>query len=149
MNDPDLASATCGPSHEHIMKTRNRVLIFDDDAEVGHCIALLAEHFDVDAVSVCLAAEFFNAVEQWRPTHIILDLIMPEIDGMEVLQSLADTGCVSQIAISSGAGANAMSTAKNTGISRGLNVREGIPKPLTVSAFRDFILGEPKLPSLN
>jgi CheY-like chemotaxis protein len=32
--------------------------------------------------------EFFRAVEDWHPTHVAIDLVMPEMDGVEVLAKL-------------------------------------------------------------
>jgi len=122
------------------MKWANgRVLILDDDATIGRGISLLAEHLEVDAISVCHPNDFFATIDQWNPTHIILDLVMPEMDGVEVLQLLAGNGCVSRIAISSSMGQRILNATKQSAAEHGLDVVCVLPKPLTMKSLKEFL----------
>jgi len=124
---------------------KGRVLILDDEPAIGRCIALLAKHLEVDSISVSRPNDFFGEVERWKPTHIIVDLVMPDVDGVEVLQQLAQRGCDSRIAISSGLGSRVLNAARQSATEHGLDMAGVLPKPLTVSALRDFLFGSKDL----
>jgi EAL domain-containing protein (putative c-di-GMP-specific phosphodiesterase class I)/FixJ family two-component response regulator len=121
------------------MCERGRVLIFDDEPAVARSIALMAQHNDMDTMSVSDAPTFFEKVREWDPTHIILDLIMPDMDGVEVLQELARQGCTASIAISSGVGNRVLNAAQRSATEHGLHIAGVLPKPFTMSALQAFL----------
>jgi CheY-like chemotaxis protein len=57
---------------------------------------------------VAHAQEFFNAIEEWQPTHIALDLVMPEMDGAQVLIQLSKRNSSAKIIITSGMGPSSL-----------------------------------------
>ena len=64
-----------------------RVLVVDDDPEVVRMLALM-----LDSVSgphsvqtACDGAEALEVMRQWRPDLVLLDLMMPGVDGLTVL----------------------------------------------------------------
>jgi len=115
------------------------VLIFDDEIAIARSTALMVQHLGMDAISVTNPEAFFQAVSDWRPTHIILDLIMPGMDGVEVLQSLAKQGCTASIALSSSVGKRVLSAAQRSASEHGLRIAEVLPKPLTLAALQSFL----------
>jgi two-component system phosphate regulon response regulator PhoB len=66
----------------------SRVLIVDDDPE----LRLLARRaLDKDGHSIREATDGAQGLERiadWRPDLVVLDLVMPEMDGLEVLRRL-------------------------------------------------------------
>lgn len=72
-------------NYQHI---QNSILIIDDDPLVANIILeyLLKEGYD--SMIALNGAEALHKAEQYRPMAIILDIIMPEIDGWEVLQKI-------------------------------------------------------------
>ena len=122
------------------MRSRTgRVLILDDDSSIGQTIALMANCFDMDSKHVSRADEFFYAIDDWHPTHIVLDLVMPEMDGVQVLQQLALQSCLTPIAISSGVGARVLQAAQRSGAEHGLNIVATLAKPFNLAAFEAFL----------
>lgn len=119
-----------------------RVLILDDDAAVGRSIALFVEFLGMQAKSVCQPEIFFTTIKEWNPTHIILDLLMPGKDGVEILQILADLKCNSRIAISSGVGSRILNAARQSGSEHGLDIAGVFPKPFKLEALRSFLYEE-------
>jgi DNA-binding response OmpR family regulator len=68
------------------------VLLVDDDAAIRRAVAagLELEGFSVVPASGGRAA--LEAVERVRPAVVLLDLTMPDLDGLEVLRRLRDAG---------------------------------------------------------
>ena len=65
-----------------------RLLILDDDPGVGQTIELIARASGFETRFTSSPDDFFQGVDEWRPDHIAIDLIMPEMDGVEVLARL-------------------------------------------------------------
>lgn len=84
---------------------------------------------------------FFHSITNWNPTHIILDLVMPGMDGVEVLQRLAEMECTYCIALSSGIGKRILGAAQRSAIEHGLNIAAVLPKPFSVSSLSAFLFG--------
>lgn len=78
------------------MAERERPLIVavDDEPEILHVLqlALEEEGFDVDTVQ--RSPEAISVIRQRRPSLVLLDLIMPELDGMAVLDQLRQISSV-------------------------------------------------------
>ena len=65
-----------------------RVLVVDDDASIRETVSwILREHgYDVSAVGS--AAALFAELEVRMPDLLLLDVMMPEVDGIQVLERL-------------------------------------------------------------
>ena len=116
-----------------------RVLILDDDDNVGHGLCLMAEHLGCQCRSVVSYHSFFVMVEEWSPTHILIDLVMPGMDGVQVLQHLGEMRCDVPIGIMSGVGPRILKAASQSGAEHGLNVVTTLSKPFTLEAFQSFL----------
>lgn len=119
-----------------------RILILDDDPLVGQTIALIAEGAGLEARSTSDPEAFFRELEEWNPTHIALDLVMPELDGVEVMQRLAERGCQANIVITSGVGSRVLDAARRSATEHGLNVLGVVSKPFSPATLREA-LGHP------
>ena len=118
---------------------KHRLLIFDDDSSIGQSMILMANHFEVEAQFASDFVSFFELVWSWRPTHIILDLLMPNMDGLSVLNRLAEEHCDAQIAISSGMCGRDLSDAKKIAVQLGLSVTAVLPKPVRLNDLKNFL----------
>jgi len=63
--------------------TQNRILVVDDEADILEFISynLKKEGFEVKVASN--GKEALGIAEKWKPSLILLDVMMPEIDGIE------------------------------------------------------------------
>ena len=116
-----------------------RLLILDDDALVGLLVESVAR---LAGVATCLtreADEFYAAVVDWHPTHIVLDLTMPGASGEEVLSELATRGCRARIIVASGAEAERLHRAVEQARADGLDVAGGLSKPFVAAALRSLL----------
>ena len=62
-----------------------RLLILDDDALTGQTILNMARIAGIEAQFTDMPDEFFRLVQSWQPDFIAIDLIMPRMDGVQVL----------------------------------------------------------------
>jgi len=120
-----------------------KLLVLDDDAEVGQTITAIAQASGFEAISTTSANHFFDKFQTWQPSHIALDLIMPDIDGIEVLRQLGEGSCGSKIIIISGIGSRVLEAAYRSASEHGLQVIGTLSKPFSPKNLRDLL----RLPS--
>lgn len=112
---------------------KGRVLILDDDPNVGQTIAFVAEAAEMEAKAVTRPEDFFRLVNQWNPTHIVLDLIMPEMDGVEIMRHLSARHNEAYIIILSGVGSRVLDAARRAAAEKGLRIAAVLSKPISTS----------------
>ena len=119
--------------------TTGRLLVLDDDHQVSSTIREMAQAAGFTAQSCTAADEFFKQVQQFDPTHIVLDLAMPGADGVEVMRRLAQEQCNATIIIVSGLGDKVLNSAKTAANESGLRVAGVLAKPFRISALRNLL----------
>ncbi|HRE91697.1 MAG TPA: EAL domain-containing response regulator [Myxococcota bacterium] len=124
-----------------------RLLILDDEAAMGQTIANIARTAGFEARAVIDAASFFKELDAWTPTHIALDLIMPDVDGIEVLRQLGDAGCGASVLITSGVGTRVLEAAKQSALEHGLEIAGVVSKPFSPSKLRALLTNSVPRPS--
>lgn len=123
------------------MHPTHRFLILDDDPLVGQTMQFIAEDLGLETRLTNSPADFFEALEFWAPTHIAVDLIMPDMDGVQVMKHLADNGCKARLIITSGVGARVLDAAGRSAIERGLDIVGVLSKPFTAGELRRLLVG--------
>lgn len=116
-----------------------RLLVLDDDPVMREIIAVLAERQGFQTRLVSSPSDFFAELEQWDPTHITIDLIMPTQDGIEILRDLANNGCQAAITIISSMDLKVLESAKRVAIERGLKINGVLIKPFKHDALRALL----------
>ena len=71
-----------------------------------------------------------------HPHRIVLDLALPDHDGMELLKFLADRKCAADIVLISSHGELILAKAMKLGDFHGLNMRRMLPKPFSLDDLR-------------
>ena len=105
-------------------EVRGKILVVDDEEDLRLLLtdSLRREGFQVAAASS--GREALALVEQEPPDLIILDLVMPEMDGIETLRRLRERGVTAKVLV-----LTAYGTAQQTREAMALGVREFIGKP--------------------
>ena len=125
-----------------------RLLILDDEPAVAKTVAFAAERHGF-AVRMSESAEaFFSDVAIFQPSHIIIDLLMPGMDGVEVLRNLATGGCDANIIMMSGMGSKVLESAQRVGLERGLRIIGILPKPFKPADLRALLDAHARDPAL-
>lgn len=113
-----------------------RLLIVDDNVDLCEAMCLLAEGEGFDVRGVYDAAAFRKALADFDPDCIILDLAIPDEDGIELLAFLRDVGCKARIAIASSQPDVVLRQAGNLAALFRLDFVGILRKPFTGAEFR-------------
>jgi DNA-binding response OmpR family regulator len=90
------AVAAAGPYDESMNRTTSgdRVLVVDDEPMVREVVTRYLEHDGFSVIAVENGRDALVAVKKAAPDLIILDIMLPEIDGLDVLTRLRRSGDV-------------------------------------------------------
>jgi EAL domain-containing protein (putative c-di-GMP-specific phosphodiesterase class I)/FixJ family two-component response regulator len=116
-----------------------RILILDDDAAVGQTIQWIAESLNFEAEFVTRPEEFFSKLVEMNPEIITIDLVMPNLDGVEIMRLLAERKSKAKIVISSGMGTRVLDAAQRSAQEHGLSIAGIISKPISKEALRALL----------
>ncbi|MBL8473866.1 MAG: response regulator transcription factor [Rhodocyclaceae bacterium] len=75
---------------DHAWTARRSVFILEDDLEVARIIRTILEEFGFYTESYARSADLYAALKQRLPDLCIIDLMLPDADGMDVVRTLAD-----------------------------------------------------------
>lgn len=74
------------------MNETPRILVVEDDPTIGRFVELELAHAGFDVRKVADGDSALTAVSEFRPDVIVLDLMLPGIDGLEVARTLRGRG---------------------------------------------------------
>jgi CheY-like chemotaxis protein len=77
-------------------------LVIDDDPAIGEMVSAVAEGLRFEVRATVQADEFAEIYEEFQPTVVVLDLVMPEVDGIELAQWLAHVKSEAQVVFLTG-----------------------------------------------
>ncbi|MFC2075358.1 response regulator transcription factor [Bdellovibrionota bacterium] len=72
-----------------------RILIVDDDEDLVTTLELLLKRQNYEVVKAYNGLECFPLIRETEPDLIILDITMPYVSGLEVIESLSEKGGIS------------------------------------------------------
>ena len=86
-----------------IAQPPRRVLVVEDDPATTHALQLLLRHHGYEVV---LAASVQDGLRSIRsgPDYVLLDLMLPDGDGMRVLEAIREQGLRSRVVVITGVG---------------------------------------------
>lgn len=108
----------------------HRLLIVDDEIGVCEILREVGESCDYEVKTVISAKEFFSIYLTFDPTFIILDLNIPDHDGIELLRFLAQHNCTCPIVLESGQDDKVIAISAKLGEEMGLVMGPYFQKPI-------------------
>lgn len=108
----------------------NRLLIVDDEPAICAVIERVAAPLGFVVRSLSQSAQFRETLQDFAPSVLILDLKMPDCDGVQLLQHVRDSGCGAHVIVISGMDQRVLNTAEKLGRSQGLKMLGVLQKPL-------------------
>ena len=113
------------------MVSGKMALIVDDEVDMANYLSKVASIAGFQTTVVHSAAELFTLQsQQHHYAVIILDLVLPDRDGVELLRELAEESCSSALILVSGYDDNVLDSARQVAEARGLRVLGALTKPI-------------------
>jgi DNA-binding response OmpR family regulator len=75
---------------EEIMGNTVKILVVDDDPDMREALQMILESADYQVVTGEDGEECLAMIKQEQPDLLVLDLLMPKMDGFEVCKALKD-----------------------------------------------------------
>ena len=110
----------------------NVLLVVDDDHELRALIAEIGKRNGYSVLTAESGAVLKQLLADQHPSLVILDMQMGDMDGVEALRLLANIKCPAEIMLMSGMDQKVLATARQFGLSLGLNMRDTVHKPVSV-----------------
>lgn len=116
-----------------------RLLIVDDEVDICELIADVADTRGFETKTISDPSKVEEALMEFKPNCIMLDLMMPGTDGVELLRNLGDhiKGCA--IVLMSGHDVRVLNSAKRLGSAHGINVIGVLEKPIEIATLRETL----------
>lgn len=118
---------------------RNKLLIMDDDLDVSAFFRDVGESLGFEVRRLNESAHFIDTVAAFAPDLILLDLQLPDQDGIELLRRLGEVGCDANILIASGLETRVLQTAEKLGKSLGLSIAGSFCKPIELPTLKALL----------
>ena len=125
--------------------SKKRLLAVDDNKPFLEFVRKVAVELGYDVEVATSGAAFKKLFEDFQPHSVVVDLIMPDIDGMEIIQWLANQETPSrsiQVIVVTGYSPKYANLAKMLGEGKGLTAVKTLTKPLKAKALRAALSGE-------
>jgi CheY-like chemotaxis protein len=108
---------------------KKRLLIVDDDVGLTRIVALTANTLAICTTQINDSRRALDSFIQLRPDVVILDIFMPEQDGIDVLNEILLTGIPTQIVLTTGDGEELLRLAQDAIRFHGLPEAPVLQKP--------------------
>ena len=82
------------------MEIKDRVLVVEDDKRISNFIKTVLEANNYDVIVAQTGAEAYSMVTSQCPDVVILDLGLPDMDGMKILQGVREWSSMPVIVVS-------------------------------------------------
>ncbi len=99
--------------------TSSRLLVIDDEPAICDFVKDVAEEQGFDVATANNFQQFTTAYRSFGPSVIVLDLLLPDVDGIELLRFLAKEECGADILLMSGLDQRVLHTASQLGATHG------------------------------
>ncbi len=121
--------------------TKTHLLVIDDEPDFGAMVGTVGERLGYEVTVTSRAVEFQAAFEQDWPGVVVLDIVMPDMDGMELIQWLIGENYEGRLVVITGYSPNYVTLAKRLAEASGLFDVETLTKPVPLNTLRKTLKG--------
>jgi DNA-binding response OmpR family regulator len=116
--------------------TNRRLLIIDDDVSFAEFVSLVANEEGFDVEITTRATDFMAAVLRAPPDVIVLDIVMPGMDGIDLIQWLAKRRSAARVIVATGFHPDYGNMVKEIGIGLGIASVAILLKPFALAVLK-------------
>ena len=119
-----------------------RLLVVDDEPKFAAFVGKVATRLGYDVETTNHGREFQAAYQRKTPDTIIIDMVMPDIDGTELILWLVEQKCEADLIIITGFSPDYAVNARVLAEFKGLRSVTTLSKPVTVARLREALAFE-------
>jgi DNA-binding response OmpR family regulator len=112
--------------------TNRRLLIIDDEVDFAKFVSRVASAVGFEVETTTCGEDFMAAVGRVPPDVIILDIVMPKIDGVELIRWLAERRSQARIIVVTGFNPHYAKMAEDLGTAYGILSITTLTKPIAI-----------------
>src|SRR4051794_14936057 len=86
------------------LKRKKRVLAIDDEPAMTEWLKILLEHAGYDVRTALIGTRGDELFKNWRPDAVITDMMLPDIDGIELVRKFKQTDPEAEVIVITGQG---------------------------------------------
>ncbi len=116
-----------------------RLLIVDDEPEFGQFVRKVAERMEFEVRVTTKATYFKESYETFDPTVIVLDVVMPDIDGIDLVNWLADRHYQGKLVIVTGFTPHYAEMTSTLSVAKGMTSVTTLYKPVDLVKLRETL----------
>lgn len=116
-----------------------RLLVIDDNPEVAGLVSRLGDELGCRTRTACGWKQIRAGFDEFAPDAVVLDLVMPDVDGIEVLKHLVGRERKVAIVILSGADSRTLKIATHLARASGLDLIATLPKPTPIGDLEEAL----------
>lgn len=118
---------------------RPRLLAIDDARDSAELISRVAERCGYEARHITDPTDVAESIREWQPSVVVTDICMPQMDAIEMLGVLEQSGFDGDLVIVSGQDEMLRSQASKLAGVRRLKVVANLQKPIDIKSFRALL----------
>lgn len=119
--------------------SRGKLLVLDDNAEFADVIRQFGEGEGFDVTVLTESTQFRNTYDTEKPDWIILDMIMPDMDGVEIIEWLSQVNNSVPVLLISGYNPAYSNAAKQIANAKGQFQVFSLTKPVSFKDLRSVL----------
>ena len=112
--------------------TKPQLLVVDDEPALANLVGEVGELAGFEIYVTNSALEFQEIWASCKPDVVIMDLVMPDIEGVELLSWLAERNCCAPIILMSGYDGRYLEVAREFGVAIGNKIFGDLTKPFMI-----------------
>ena len=120
-----------------------RVLVVDDTDDILTLVKGVTQRMGFVTETLNNTLQFMTTFVRFKPDIVVLDIVMPNIDGIEIIQWLTDIDYTGRLIIMSGY-ADYQRMAGALADANGRMAITSLPKPFRIAELQAALRGEPK-----
>ncbi len=115
------------------------LIVVDDEPELAAIVLDVAGTLGFDCLTANSGKELQNIWTDGSPDVIVLDIFMPDLDGLELIKWLAVQDHQAPVILVSGYGQKYIESARQLGEARGVNIIGTLIKPFEVGDLKALL----------
>jgi len=119
--------------------SKPKIVIVDDESEIVEFLTEAASMCGFEPTGVSDFNSFRAVYESSEVDVIVLDLMMPDTDGLEFLNYLGSRNCTASIVLMSGYDRRVLKTARQLALSEHMNLVATLEKPISFDDFESVL----------